>query len=154
MRSKKLLFLVIISILGGCVSTPVKLNTPSGRPEVTISGATKKKISDIIINRELSKGWDLKNQTDSLLIFTRKNTNFGARLLLGSRYDTVPENRLTYTLVENENGIRVFFKAEIVTNPGSAFEQVTDVTLANEEFAEDCQKTLEEIKKDIELGKK
>ncbi|NLH39902.1 MAG: hypothetical protein GX445_07565 [Elusimicrobia bacterium] len=142
--------ILLCALLTGCATAPVKLNTPSGRPEVTIFGSTKKKISNTIINRELSKGWDLKSQADSLLVFTRKNTELGTQLLFGSRYDSVPESRITFTLVEIEDAIRVLLKGEIVTNPGSTFERIEDVTAINAAEAEALQIALEEIKTGIE----
>ena len=152
MHSKKFVVVgLICTLLAGCAIAPVRLNTLSGRPEVTISGVTKKKIVDAVVNRELSKGWDLKSQTDSLLVFTKKDTSFGAKLLFGSKYDTVPENRLTFTMVEVEAGVRVLVKGEIITNPGSAFERVEDMTAANAKHAETFQATLEEIKTEVEL---
>lgn len=147
----KKIIIVLISgfVLAGCMTAPVRLNTPSGKPEVTISATTKKKASDAIINRELSKGWDLKSQSDSLLVFAQKNTSFGAQLLFGSKYDTVPENRITFTLVETDNAIRLLVKNEMVTNPGSAFENITDMT-SNAEVANQSQTALEDIKARLE----
>lgn len=139
---------IISACFAGCMTAPMRLNTPSGKPEVFILNATKKKVSDAIVNRELSKGWDLKSQSDSLLVFATKNTGFGAQLLFGSRYDTVPENRITFTMVEINEGVRLLIKTEVVTNPGSAFEQTTDLTL-NPDMASREQTALEEIKADF-----
>jgi hypothetical protein len=146
---KIIVILISASILAGCMTAPVRFNTQSGKPEVTIYGTTKKKVSEAIINREISKGWDLKSQSDSLLIFAQKNTSFGAQLLFGSKYDTVPESRITFTLIENNDGIRVLLKAELVTNPGSAFEKVTDMT-SNADVSSQSQIVLEEIKAGLE----
>lgn len=145
-------FFLIIALcsLTGCITTPVKLNTSSGFPEVVISGSTKKKITDAIINRGISKGWILKSQMEYMVILTKKNTTFGAQLLFGSNYNSIPENRITFTMVETGDGIRLTVREEIVTNPNSSFEESRDLTLINQEAAEHYQKILEEIKTQVE----
>lgn len=121
-----------------------QLNTPSGRPEVEIPGVTKKQVETAILAREMERGWDLKTQTDAMLVFSKRTNDFGAMLLYGSRYDVTPEGRLKFTLVEVPTGVRVFLKVEIITNPGSAFERVTEVV--SQKDLEGDQVVLEEIR--------
>ena len=150
---KKFWIGVLFLGLVGCATMPdVMLNTPSGRPEVSIQNATKKQVMDAIINRELSKSWDLKSQSDSLLVFSHKVTGFAAALAYGSQYDSTPEQRGTFTLVDSGNVIRVLLKVEMVTNPGSAYERTSDVTLGKN--AAPLQTTLEEIKASLTPLKK
>lgn len=139
-------------MLSACMGTaPARLDTQSGRPEVDIPGVSKKQAVDAIITREMEKGWDLKTQTDSMLVFGKRINNLGAALLFGSQYDRTPEGRLRFTLVETESGVKIYVKIEMITNPGSAYERVTEGTSA--EDLEKGQYALEEIKADLENKK-
>lgn len=116
------------TMLAGCTSPP-KINTPSGQPEVVIRGATKKQIADRIAGNALATGAQIKSVNEYAVVIGKRATNdFASQLLYGSRYDGVPEYRVHFGLVDVPNGVRVFSRAEIVTNPGSAFERVTDAT--------------------------
>lgn len=144
---RRILGLVFVGIfLAGCMASmpPGRLTTPSGRPEVEIPGVTKKQVIDVIIAREMEKGWDLKSQTDALLIFSKKVNNFGAMLMYGSQYDSTPEGRIKFTLLDTASGVRVFLKTEMITNPGSSFERVTEAV--SQEDLDKEQSVLEEIK--------
>jgi hypothetical protein len=47
-------------------------------------------------------------------------------LAFGSNYNAFPEGRAAYTFVENPDGtLRVVASLDIVTNPGSQYEQIT-----------------------------
>lgn len=61
----------------------------------------------------------------------KRLTGFGAALLYGSKYDSFPEQRVTFLVLQEGSDIRVMAKSEIVTNPGSAFERVSDNTQAD-----------------------
>jgi membrane-associated protease RseP (regulator of RpoE activity) len=127
MRNKIFLysFVVLIYFLSGCATIPTvpPLDTPSGKPEVIISNATKKEIINAIINYMLNLKYQIHSQSDHLIVFSQRIKSFAAGLIYGSRYDPTPESRISFTLVENNSNIRVIGTAEIITNPGSAFER-------------------------------
>jgi hypothetical protein len=135
--------LVVIFLLVGCASAP-PLNTPSHRPEVTISGVSRKAVVDLIVNQALSNGNTLKKADEYSVVITRVDDSFLGAVLFGSRYDIHPEGRVTYTLVETSGSIRVFATIAIVRNPNSAFEAVTDITEGN--AAPQAQAFLERLK--------
>jgi membrane-associated protease RseP (regulator of RpoE activity) len=107
-----------------CVTTPL-LQTPSGRPEVTLYGITKKQFFDAVAAAAAIDGRVIREVNDYNIVIAKKNTSFGAALLFGSSYDTTPEERTTLTVIEVPRGIRIFATCTIVTNPGSAFEKTT-----------------------------
>jgi hypothetical protein len=120
---------VLLSIALAACAAPQPLQTPTGRPEVTISGVTKHQVSDAIVAGALEKGSAVKSVTDYEVVIARRDDNaIGTNLLFGSRYDGVPEVRMHLGMVDVTGGVRVFGRAEVVTNPGSAFERVLDVT--------------------------
>lgn len=134
-------------LLSGCATVPPP-NTPSQRPEVTIAGASKKEILDVLMAEMLSSGAQVKRVDDYSVVFAKPDSSFGGALLFGSRYDSTPEMRVTYNLVEMGNAIRVFCNAAMVTNPGSAYERVSDVT--GGKLAHEIQAMLERLKSRVQ----
>jgi hypothetical protein len=139
-----LLIVVLLAFVTGC-ATAKPLQTPSGRPEVTIIGATKKEISDVLVSTMLSAGVQMKQITEYTLVFAIRDTSLTGAIFFGSKYDTSPEMRITFSMIEEckFKSTRVFCTAVMVTNPGSAFERVSDVTQAN---SMDIQNMLEKLK--------
>ncbi len=133
----------VVFLLAGCV--PLQpLQTPSGRPEVTISGVTKKQVLDLLVTEMLANGVQVKQVNEYGAVFGKPDDSFTGALLFGSRYDSTPEMRLTFNVVELSDAIRVFCNAAMVTNPGSAFERVRDLTGGR--TAKDAQAMLERLK--------
>jgi hypothetical protein len=121
--------IALLSFVLAACAAPAPLATPTGRPEVTIAGVSKKQVADAIVAGALEKGSTVKAVTDYEVTLAKRDENaVGTNLLFGSRYDAVPETRLHLGMVEVAGGVRVFGRAEVVTNPGSAFERVLDVT--------------------------
>ena len=128
---RRLVLISIMGLLAGCAAPQQqqRLATPSGNPEIVVPNATRKAVIDRIVASKLEKGMQIKSVSDYGVVVGKKmDNNLMASLVYGSRYDSTPEGRITYSVVEVPEGIRVFSRTEIVTNPGSAFEQVSDVT--------------------------
>lgn len=134
---RKLILLALIALVG-CAAPKQHLNTASGNPEVIIEGATRKQVADRIVDRLTGKGLTIRQVTEYKIVAGQKaDQDFAARLLYGSRYDGVPEYRLTYTLIDQPQGVKVYARVEIVTNPGSSFERVNDMTNAQKHNLQD-----------------
>jgi len=151
MTKKILIAIVMVISLAGC-ATVRPLNTTTGKPEVIITDASKKDISDAIINTMLSWDLQLQKRDEYILIFGKKNTNIASSVLLGSRYDAVPEWRFTYNMVDYADGVRIIVNIAAVTNPGSAFERLTDLSKGSQD-AQNIQKFLENLKIHFEMIK-
>ena len=123
---RKILTLLLCLGLCGCATVPA-FNTPTGKPEVVIANVSKKEVIDALTNMMLASGFTVKNITDYNAVFTKEANSFGAMLLFGSRFNTVPEGRVNYAIVDTTEGIRVVITLEMVTNPGSAFENRQDL---------------------------
>ncbi|MHA1355493.1 MAG: hypothetical protein ACTSR1_10005 [Candidatus Heimdallarchaeota archaeon] len=132
-------------------ATPVKHNTPSGRPEITISGKVGKQVQAEIMNLMLNNGYNVKSSTDTLLVFERPIKNVMAAALLGSRYDSTPAARISFNIIEMGASTRVVASFAAVTNPGSAFERITPMN--NNADTVNYQMRLNEIKQSIEMDK-
>ena len=137
-------FLLALCLVASCAHPPQKLSTPSGRPEVFIQNATGKQAIDAIVAAKLQKGIEIKSVTDYSVIAQAKiQGSLGASLLFGSRYDSNPDARITYNVVNVSGGIRVFSRVEMLTNPGSAFERSSDIT---DQMGTQLQSELEEFR--------
>ncbi|XGB40244.1 MAG: hypothetical protein LVT47_06005 [Cyanobacteria bacterium LVE1205-1] len=123
---------------------PPRLQTECGNPEIVIEGVTKKQVIDQIVSSKLEKGMQIKNVNDyGVTVSKRIDDSFIASLLYGSRYDSYPEARITYNVVEQGASVKVYSRIEIITNPGSGFEKSSDVTASH---ATQMQSELEQLK--------
>jgi hypothetical protein len=124
MKIFALVAVIVSPMLAGCIETG-RLATASGNPEITVS-MSKKAITSALVNRMLNKGWEIRSSDDYRLVFKRQLDSTSAMLAFGSNYNAIPEGRAAYTFVENPDGtMRVVASLDIVTNPGSQYEQVT-----------------------------
>jgi hypothetical protein len=140
---KKLIGITLSTVILTACATTASLHTPSGRPEVTIEGVTKKQVMDAVVSEMLGDGTQIKDMNEYGATFGKRTENFMAMLLLGSGYDSVPEERTTFNLVDSDDGVRVFASTGMVTNPGSAFEKNMNLTKSQ---ADSIQKMLVRLK--------
>ena len=145
---KKILMLAmgVGLLVSGCAVVQT-LPTQSGRPEVTIIGVDKKQIKDAIVNACLSGGFTIKSTDDYTVICAKRNESFDAVLIYGTRAGGAPEGRVTFTLVDVPNDVRVFGWETLVVNPNTAFENVNDATNPNQ-----AQEALENLKSQFNLA--
>ncbi len=150
--AKKILFVIFMIVsLTGC-ATVKPLDTSTGKPEVIITDASKKDIADAIVNTMLSWDFQLQKRDEYILVFGKKDTNIASSVLLGSRYDAVPEWRFTYNMVDYAGGVRIIANIASVTNPGSAFERITDFSKGSQD-AQNVQKFFRNLKNELEFKK-
>ena len=125
---KKIIIVMLFSIvIFGCV-TVQPLNTISGKPEVIINIEDKEKIKDSLVNSMMNEGFYLKTTNEYNLVFGKISNDIATSLLYGSRYDTSPELIVSFSIVKVNNGYRLIATLNVITNPGSAFERVTDLS--------------------------
>jgi hypothetical protein len=141
MRNRGIAALTAMLMLTGC-QTAQPLSTASGKPEVTIR-APVAKITAAMIGKALNQGLTITKDTEYLLQFDRPSQNMGAAILLGSRYDGVPNERYVLTFAPDGDNTRVVAASMFVTNPGSSFERVTPVNSG--EGVDRTQRELEEL---------
>jgi hypothetical protein len=131
--------------------TPVVHNTPSGRPEVTIQGATPDQAGAEITNAMLDTGFTPNDNTSKFsLSFDKPVTNLLAAALLGSQYDSTPNSRIIYTITPSGSGTRIVATLAIITNPHSAFEHPTNMN--NSQDSASVQGILDRLKVHFEGG--
>lgn len=141
------LFVSLLFVAAGC-ATPIMHLTPSGRPEVTVTGRVGEQVVARITDRMLNSGYNVKTATKTLMVFEKPIDNVLAAALLGSRYDSTPAARITYTIIETDASTRVVASLAAITNPGSAFERVTPMD--NSKDSVGVQQFLTELKSSLE----
>lgn len=150
MKNLILLFLVCtIAVVTGCAGAK-PLNTNSGRPEVSICGVQKAGLMEKVVASASMDGFNIRSSSNFQIVMGKVLTNnFSAGMLYGSKYDPWPEFRLIWTLADTGNNcIHVGVVLQMITNPGSAFEKVTDVSTGKDGYQ--MQEGLETIKARIE----
>lgn len=133
--------------LAGCQTAAQAPNTASGKPEVTIR-ATTAAIKARLLSLALDKRFNVTKDTEYLLQIEKPSENFGAALLLGSKYDGIPAERIVFTFAPVGDSTRVVASSMFVTNPGSAFERITPINAG--EGIDRTQNTLHELKVSME----
>ena len=142
------LLALLVILLSACAAPAPRLQTTSGNPEIVIPDVSKKQVINQIVSSKLEKGMQIKNVSDyGVTVSKRIDNSLMASLLYGSSYDSNPELRITYNVVEQGAAVKVFSRAEIITNPGSSFEKSSDVT---RNFASQMQSELEQLKSKLE----
>ena len=140
--------LTAVIFLAGC-ATYQPLQTPSGRPEVTIHGATKKDILDTIITQMLNDGWQKRKLSEHGVVVGRPTDKWETILAYGSPSNNIPENQISFTLVDaGNNGVQVFCSGAVITNAGSGFENVAEIV--GGKFYTEAQAALEKLKLKME----
>jgi hypothetical protein len=138
---------VLAIALAGCQTAAEAPNTASGKPEVTIR-ATTAAIKARLLSLAMDKRFNVTKDTEYLLQVEKPSENFGAALLLGSKYDGVPAERIVFTFAPIGDTTRVVAASMFVTNPGSAFERITPINAG--EGIDRTQNTLQELKASME----
>lgn len=140
--------LALATVLTGCQTDAQAPVTASGKPEVTIKASTSA-IKARLLSLAMDRRFSVTKDTEYLLQIEKPTDNFGAAILLGSKYDSVPAERVVFTFAPLGDSVRVVAASMFVTNPGSAFEQLTPINAG--EGITRTQATLQEIKDSLEV---
>ncbi|OSJ34277.1 hypothetical protein BSZ19_12785 [Bradyrhizobium japonicum] len=138
---------VLAVALAGCQTAAEAPTTASGKPEVTIRAPTAA-IKARLVSLAMDKRFNVTKDTEYLLQVEKPSENFGAVLLMGSKYDGIPAERIVFTFAPIGDTTRVVAAGMFVTNPGSAFERITPVN--GGEGAIRTQQTLDGLKLSME----
>ena len=75
----------------------------------------------------MSEGFTIDTVNDYQVVASKVITNnLAASLFFGSRYNINPAERVVFRFIESYNSVRILAESWIVTNPGSAFEKITE----------------------------
>lgn len=90
-------------------------------------GADKAAAKNVVAQVFTSRGYRINKDSDFVLEFEAPSNNAWVQVLLSSNYDSTVDARIIVQFV-GENPTIVSWRAYLVTNPGSAFERLTDIS--------------------------
>lgn len=97
------------------------------RPEIVLQG-DEACLRNAFANMAVSSGASVRKSEPGVLVVGRADPSFAAQFLLGSRFNTVPEQRTVLTLLPvGSRGVRIVADSAMVTNPGTGFERILPV---------------------------
>lgn len=139
-----LVSLIAVILLSGCANL-APLNTGSGRPEITLCGPGKTEIMEKFVAAATQDGFNIRNTSNFQIVMCKPVKNLFLAAMAGSRYDPTPEHRVTWTFADmGNNCTHIGAVLQIVTNPGSGFERITDISTGKD--AHDLQRQLDALK--------
>jgi uncharacterized protein YceK len=140
--------LMLLIFLSGC-ATVGHLQTSSGRPEVFVEGATIKDATNATVALLTANGWQIEQATDYMVQAVHTSDNTMVDFMWGSNYDFHQTwYRLSFTFVQESNGIRIYGVQQVVANRGTGFERVLQLT--SQKAYEGTQSWLESIRNSIQ----
>lgn len=89
--------------------------------------ASRQATKDAIVSTFLPKGYQVTKDSDFVLALDRPADSATAQLLFGSGWNETPNMRVVLTIT-GDKPTRVQSAVQIVTNPGSGIERITDVS--------------------------
>ena len=119
--------LALAALLSACAS-PVKYDTPSGKPQGRFPGVGIDRVSQELIRRMTNVGGTLVQQTPNQLIFQKKAEGTMVAVVFGTNYDRDVYAQLRFTLYQTGDATEVVGECAMVSNAGSAFEKQSDWT--------------------------
>jgi len=142
---KPILLSIAVFTVTGCATQT--LNTASGRPEVTVHGASAAAVRTATVNYFVDRGFAPVKTEGSQLIFQQEGSA-GEKLLMGMLTNE-PQSvtRVTVTLVENGQDLRVL--GAIAAVGQNTFGRQQEVELTGKGYPQ-LQQALEAIKAKVE----
>ena len=120
---KKILFCLLALCLANIPATLHAATPVPPMNSVIIENFTPQEIQRVIAMYVPNWGWCPEEANEFKMTFSRKETDIGASILFGSRFNSTPESRVTFYFSYTETGkIRVDASYCVATNPGSAYE--------------------------------
>lgn len=148
MRALRFALALSLTVLVACATEP--LDTPSGKPEVTIN-ARPDAVASAILVRLAASGWTIDSQTPTGVTAHKKMDGMQAvatQLLIGNEYSTIPDCHLRFIIIGRlGDPTRVFAQASASTQ--MAFGQVNEADITTGS-SRDLQQILAAVKKDAE----
>jgi len=132
-----------------CATAPgPRVQLPTGHPEVDIRGVDKKIVIDSLANGYSASGFTIKTVNDYSLVVEKADPSLTSSILFGSRLSGTPNVRVIFNVAEAGAMTHVGAQVQMVTNPGSGFENLTDISAS----AGQLQKRLTEMKTGMEAS--
>lgn len=123
MNIKLVITFLSFLLIAGCQTTQGPLATNN-----FTFNSDKTRTKEAIIATFIPRGYQIVKDSEFQLVMDRPaNDSFGAQLVYGSQWNSVPNARVILTITGN-NPTNVNSQIQVVTNPGSGFERINDVS--------------------------
>lgn len=142
------LLLLVVLFLVGCSNKKYQFNTLSGKPEAIIAGVEKSKVINRLNNEMLKQDYIIEKTSEYKIVYEKDVKDLLTSAVYGSDFNSTPRYRIIMNIIEYKSKIRIISTLQIVTNPGSAYKSIEDIT--HSKSGEKYYKILQEIKKDLE----
>jgi C-terminal processing protease CtpA/Prc len=139
--------LLTLALVRCATAAAPRVQLPSGHPEVDIR-IDKKIVIDHLANAYSASGFTIKTVNDYSLVVEKADPSLVSSFLFGTRFSGTPNVRVIFNLADSGAVTHVGAQVQMVTNPGSGFENVTDISSS----AGDLQKQLTDMKAAMEAG--
>ncbi len=110
-------------VLAAAACAAGRVATPSGRPEVTVSGASVEDVQGAVVGECARRGWQIERADKYVVQAIAPNTNLMSNALLGSQLDPQTWFRISFTLAPARGGTTVYVSESLISNRGTAFER-------------------------------
>ncbi len=122
------------------------------RPELRVTGTDSIVVGLKLTNEMLNLGYNVREQSDYLIVFEKQITDTRVDTWSADRYDMHPHSRVSYMLFEQDGTVRVVADLKVITNPGTRFERVAEA--AQHPDSASIQGVLRKVEHDLENQKK
>lgn len=112
--------------LAGCASSAQMQAAAAANQPITVN-VSKAKAKEVVATMFSSKGYRITKDSDFVLEFSAPTSSPLAQMLLSSRFSSEVDARISVQFT-GDNPTTVIWHAYLVTNPGTGFEQLTDVS--------------------------
>jgi hypothetical protein len=122
---------IFVVLLSACAAQPAKITqTLSGWPEIEISATDRKSVKDYILLKNSEAGWNLEQESDSMLAFSKIDSSgsFNAALTqvaLGNAYSTPPKYEVKYFINQLPGRVKIVSNIAVSTQmPGGQINRM------------------------------
>jgi len=136
---RSLVFVLCVIPFIGCMKKIEYVDTPSGRPEVSIRKVSKQDVFDELLRAMERKEYRLEQVKDSIVKFSKRGNTRGQ----------FQEGWVRFKIRKTALGVKVFAAIYRISNPGSDTQKITDISKDSKD-ARGLQGILESVKEELE----
>ena len=132
---------LLLAAAAACSTIPA-LDTPSGKPEVTVEGAAPREVLSAAAFDFGERGFVLHQRGPDAAVFLRPVDDLETNLLAGAKLSSKPYHRVRVRVRQLPHSVQVHADIEVVFHEGTEEERHKDASRSNE-IAREVQDTLE-----------
>lgn len=126
--------LIVTTFLAACAATPPPLNTPSGKPEVTINSSDRSAVKGALINVLMTNGYSIDQDSDFTLLVSKEVPEGKAimyQAMYGNANSSAPRISIQISMGTVNGQTRVMAIGQARMKNAYGKEDVQDITKQN-----------------------